>query len=90
MSVVQTQNDYIPYDLRVRALQVEPRLDIFWQEYLADLFRDISPQYQENINQQVLRHKNILWDKQTQTFEYKEENQVAGGGESVGIDCHFG
>ena len=79
MSVVQTQNDYIPYDLRVRALQVEPRLDIFWQEYLADLFRDISPQYQENINQQVLRHKNILWDKQTQTFEYKEENQTGGG-----------
>ncbi|MBP3220527.1 MAG: hypothetical protein J6M43_00615 [Neisseriaceae bacterium] len=80
MSVVQTQSDYIPYDLRVRVLQVEPRLDIFWQEYLADLFRDISPQYQENINQQVLRHKNILWDKQTQAFEYKEENQVAGGG----------
>ena len=45
MSVVQTQSDYIPYDLRVRALQVEPRLDIFWQEYQARGFRYILKKY---------------------------------------------
>ena len=75
------QADYIPYDLRVQALQVEPKLDIYWQEYLTDLFRDMPEQYQDNINQQVLRHKNIAWDKTTQTFEYKEE--ISGGGDDI-------
>ena len=77
-SILERQADYIPYDLRVQALQVDPQLDIYWQEYLADLFRDMPEQYQDNINQQVLRNKNIVWDKTTQTFEYKGE--IAGGG----------
>ena len=34
-------------------------------------------QYQENIYQQVLRNKDIEWNKATQTFEYKGE--IAGG-----------
>lgn len=76
-SILERQADYIPYDLRVQALQVDPQLDIYWQEYLADLFRDMPEQYQDNINQQVLRNKNIAWDKTTQTFEYKGE--IAGG-----------
>lgn len=76
-SNIVRQADYIPYDLRVQALQVDPQLDIYWQEYLADLFHDMPEQYQDNINQQVLRNKNIAWDKSTQTFEYKGE--IAGG-----------
>ena len=72
-AAISHQSEYIPYDLRASALQVDPQLDIYWQEYLADLFRNIPEQYKENIDKQVLRNKNITWNKNKQTFEYKEK-----------------
>ncbi|MBR6026296.1 MAG: hypothetical protein IK065_01680 [Neisseriaceae bacterium] len=80
-AAISRQSEYIPYDIRASAMQVEPQLDIYWQEYLTDLFRNIPEQYKENIDKQVLRSKDITWNKKTQTFEYKGEN--SGGGESL-------
>ena len=73
-AAISRQSEYIPYDIRASAMQVEPQLDIYWQEYLTDLFRNIPEQYKENIDKQVLRSKDITWNKKTQTFEYKGEN----------------
>ena len=77
--MLSNQGDYIPYDLRTRALQVDPVLDVYWQEYLVDLFRTMPQKYQKNVYQQILIPKNIVFNKEAQTFDYKVKNVVGGG-----------
>ena len=46
--------DYIPYQLRTRITQIDPKLDVFWQQHLHEIFTRITPQERKNIAEQLL------------------------------------
>ena len=71
--------DYIPYELRVKILQIDPKLDVYWEEYLTQIFNELSAEERNNVNEQLLKDKGIVWDKETQSFEYKDKNDIIGG-----------
>ncbi|MBR6026962.1 MAG: hypothetical protein IK065_05125 [Neisseriaceae bacterium] len=77
MTIVDYTNfpDYIPYELRVKALAIEPKLDIYWQDYLKEILQGVSAKCRQNICEQILNRKNIFWNESTQAFEYKDKTQ---------------
>lgn len=66
--------DYIPYHLRTQVNQIDPRLDVFWQDQLVELFKSITPQDRTNIAKQILAHKGIFWNGELKKFEYRPES----------------
>lgn len=63
-------NNYIPYQLKVLATQIDPNLDIHWQDALQALFSKASPAEWENICQDILQLKKIHWNRKEHTFSY--------------------
>ena len=53
--------DYIPYPVRIKVTQIDPRLDYYWQQDLLRLFGQITPQQRKNVAQQLLAPQNIHW-----------------------------
>lgn len=61
-------HDYIPYELRSAVTQIDPHLDVYWQQALSSIFQQINPEQQKQVYKQILAKKNILWDTQNQSF----------------------
>lgn len=66
----------IPYQIRASLLQMEPSLDLNWQELLQQIFAQCETNIQEEINLQILIPKEIIWNRVNHTFEYKETNSL--------------
>ena len=64
--------DYIPYQLRTRITQIDPKLDVFWQQHLHEIFTRITPQERKNIAEQLLTPNNIFWNSDKKVFEYRD------------------
>ena len=68
--------NYIPYPLRSQVTQVNPHLDVFWQDYLYNLFSNISAQDRRNIAEQILAPNQIFWNSEIKKFEFRGEINV--------------
>lgn len=75
--------DYIPYHLRTQVNQIDPRLDVFWQDQLLELFKSITPQDRTNIAQQILAQKHIFWNSELKKFEYRPDDTESGLEEAI-------
>ncbi|WP_298146235.1 hypothetical protein [uncultured Acinetobacter sp.] len=60
--------DYIPYELRSVVTQIDPHLDIYWQNNLTHVFSQIDPEQRDRIYRQILIRKNIKWDANNNSF----------------------
>lgn len=69
-SDVPVSPDYIPYPIRSQINQIDPRLDVFWQDYLLGILKDLSEHDRRNVAGQLLVPKKIFWDNHSKTFEY--------------------
>lgn len=63
-------SEHIPYALRTEVNQIDPRIDVFWQDHLLELFKSMTAQERVNVAKQILTPKNILWNAESKTFEY--------------------
>jgi hypothetical protein len=72
--------DYIPYPVRIKVTQIDPRLDYYWQQDLLRLFGQITPQQRKNVAQQLLAPQNIHWDREARVFRYhgSDEDGLTG------------
>ena len=61
----------IPYQIRAKLLQLEPSTDLYWEETLVSVFDEANIEVREEINQQILRPKEIQWNRSENSFEYK-------------------
>ena len=73
MSIIQ---NYIPYNLRVQFTQIDPKLDYDWEEYLQASFSGLSEADKDNINQQILKNKNIIWNAENNSFTHKHTSSL--------------
>jgi hypothetical protein len=71
------QSNTIPYQIRAKLLQLEPSLDSDWQESLQQVFADADLTLCEDIDRQILKPKEIHWNRINQTFEYKANTSLA-------------
>ena len=60
--------DYIPYELRSVVTQIDPYLDLYWQNNLTNIFNQIEVEQRDRIYRQILSKKNIKWDSSDNTF----------------------
>lgn len=70
MNMNELLENYIPYPIRTKVSSIDPRLDVFWQDYLLGIFRDLSPKDRKNVAQQILAPKHIVWNAQAKKFEF--------------------
>lgn len=70
MNLNDLLENYIPYPIRTKVSSIDPRLDVFWQDYLFETFRELSPKDRENVMKQILTPKHIIWNKDSKKFEY--------------------
>lgn len=68
--------NYIPYNLRILITQIDPRLDYDWQNSLTEIFSKLSDQEKDNVDQQILRNKQIEWNAETNSFSYKQVSNL--------------
>lgn len=66
----------IPYPLRSRLSQLEPSLDLEWEQQLLEIFQQATEQQQEAIDFQILKPKKIIWDREKQAFRYIAQHSV--------------
>jgi hypothetical protein len=69
-------NAAIPYHLRARLLQLEPSLDLAWEQELKQVFAQISLDVKQSIDHQILRGKQIKWDSDQDLFSYQGMHSV--------------
>ena len=67
---ISVPDDYIPYPIRTQINQIDPRLDVFWQDYLVDIFKRLRDHDRKNVAVQLLAPKKIFWNKESKTFGY--------------------
>lgn len=67
----------IPYQTRATLLQMEPSLDVNWEGLLAQVFEESDIEVREEIDRQILKPKDIQWNRVTNTFEYQVTNSLA-------------
>jgi len=67
----------IPYQIRARLLQLEPSTDLNWEHTLFDVFDDANIEVREEIDRQILKPKEIQWNRITNTFDYKITTSLA-------------
>ena len=67
----------IPYQIRATLLQMEPSLDANWEQLLTNVFEGADIDVREEIDRQILKPKEINWNRVTNTFEYKVTNSLA-------------
>ena len=60
--------DYIPYELRSMVTQIDPFLDLYWQNNLTRIFEQIDPEQRDRIYRQILVKKNIKWNSELNSF----------------------
>ena len=75
----QYPSDYIPYHIRVHITQIDPKLDIFWQQHLHHIFKNISPKDRKNVAEQILAPNNIFWNSEKKAFEHREAINLSFG-----------
>ncbi|SEL87873.1 hypothetical protein [Acinetobacter sp. DSM 11652] len=61
----------IQYQTRAALLQMEPSLDLNWQRLLERIFQHSDSDVREEIDRQILKPKDIFWNRVNNTFEYK-------------------
>lgn len=89
--------EHLPYPVRNEINQIEPRLDVFWQERLLEIFQNLTPQARTQATEQLLVPKEIVWDKTGQKFEYRPANPqtdtlntpLAGAPKPILLLAHF-
>ena len=64
----------IPYQIRATLLQMEPSLDANWEELLANIFEGADIDVREEIDRQILKPKEIQWNRVTNSFDYRVTN----------------
>ena len=67
----------IPYQIRATLLQMEPSLDANWEELLANIFEGADIDVREEIDRQILKPKEIQWNRVTNSFDYRVTNSLA-------------
>lgn len=68
--------NYIPFQLRTLVIQIDPSLDMYWEDNLRTIFTKIDPKDQENIFQQILQPKDIRWDREQHHFSHHIRNDL--------------
>lgn len=63
--------NHIPYSIHTQINQIDPKLDIFWQEYLLIIIKGLPENLRKNIVIQLLKPKNIFWNAAEKKFEYR-------------------
>lgn len=71
------QSNAIPYEIRAKLLQLEPSLDTDWHLTLIEVLQEADPQLCEDIDHQILKPKEIHWNRLANTFEYKANTSLA-------------
>ncbi|WP_315077730.1 hypothetical protein [Acinetobacter guillouiae] len=66
----------IPYQTRATLLQLEPSTDLNWEQVLCDVFDEANIEVREEIERQILRPKEIRWNKGNNSFEFKITNSL--------------
>jgi hypothetical protein len=66
----------IPYQIRATLLQLEPSTDLNWEKVLYDIFDDANIEVREEIDRQILKPKEIQWNRFHNTFEFKITNSL--------------
>ncbi len=64
--------DYIPYPIRAQITQIDPKLDVFWQQHLQEVFATLSPQDRNNVIQQLLSRMGITWHAEAKKFIFQD------------------
>jgi hypothetical protein len=64
--------DYIPYPIRAQITQIDPKLDVFWQQHLQEVFATLSAQDQTNVTQQLLNRMGITWHAEAKKFIFQD------------------
>lgn len=77
------QTNLISYPVRSEINQIEPRLDIFWQDQLAAVFAALTSEERAQVTAQLLAPKEIFWDETSGKFVYRPAE--ASGGLTDGI-----
>lgn len=85
MNLNDLLENYIPYPIRTKVSSIDPRLDVFWQDYLFETFRELSPKDRENVMKQILTPKHIIWNKDSKKFEYNPPPENAEGSDFESI-----
>lgn len=67
---ISVPDDYIPYPIRTQINQIDPRLDVFWQDYLLDIFKRLRDHDRKNVAVQLLAPKKIFWNNEQKAFGY--------------------
>lgn len=71
------QENAIPYQIRARLLQLEPSLDSDWHLVILDVIQNADLQLCDDIDNQILKPKEIHWNRLANTFEYKANTSLA-------------
>lgn len=71
------QPNAIPYQIRAKLLQLEPCLEADWHLSIIDALQNADAQLCEDIDYQILKPKEIHWNRLANTFEYKENTSLA-------------
>lgn len=61
----------IPYQIRATLLQLEPSTDLNWERVLYQIFDEANMEVREEIDRQILKPKEIQWNRTENTFEFK-------------------
>ena len=67
----------IPYQTRATLLQMEPSLDVNWEGLLSQVLEESNIEVREETDRQILKPKDIQWNRVTNTFEYQVTNSLA-------------
>ncbi|WOE42753.1 hypothetical protein [Acinetobacter chinensis] len=60
----------IPFHIREKLLQLEPGFEPGWQSVLESVFSEQDSAIQDMLNQQFLKTKEIVWDREDNSFSY--------------------
>lgn len=66
----------ISYQIRSKITQIDPNLDMLWQEKLIEIFKPLSEETQQLICEQLLLPKKIFWNAKDQSFTAKSHVTV--------------
>lgn len=64
-------NNYVPYELRSKLLQIDPNLDVHWHARLKGIFNSVPENIHPAIQEQFLTPKHIQWNAADQTFTFR-------------------
>ncbi|ANF81696.1 hypothetical protein A3K93_05530 [Acinetobacter sp. NCu2D-2] len=70
-------NDYIPYEIRSFANQIDPNLDLYWVNNCQKLFSQLDTKQKEMVASQIFQKKFIYWDKKNNSFRLTKEHSFA-------------